>query len=101
MYSWRHRMLRIRNNYGSIAVVLLLLAPGARLDADNRVSAHLVSAAPVAKQTSLKLSSDCCETAAPAPAPAPCKTYKPCVTYRGCWDCCGPKVSQTLKVKDP
>lgn len=96
-------MLRIRNIYGSIAVGLLLLAPSNRLDADNRVSTQLASPVrtPVAKQVSLKLSTDCCETA-PAPAPAPaCKTYKPCVTYRGCWDCCGPTVSQTLKVKDP
>src|SRR5262249_53097839 len=52
-----------------------------------------------AKNVSLSLKGDGCETTQ-APAPA-CKTYKPCVDYRGCCDCCGPKASQTLLVKDP
>jgi len=37
-----------------------------------------------------------CEATQPA-----CSSYKPCVTYRGCLDCCGPRVSQVLLVKDP
>jgi len=30
-----------------------------------------------------------------------CGSYTPCVVYRGCLECCGPKVSQILMVKDP
>jgi hypothetical protein len=30
-----------------------------------------------------------------------CGSYKPCVTYRGCLDCYGPKIGQMLMVKDP
>ena len=42
---------------------------------------------------------DACDSTAPA-GPA-CRVYKPCVTYRGCCDCCGPTASQTLMVPDP
>ncbi|HEY2826243.1 MAG TPA: hypothetical protein VGJ04_01475 [Pirellulales bacterium] len=85
-------MLRIRNMCCLIAIGLMLSLGGAKLQADSQRPIHV-------KNMSLTLNGDCCETA-PAPAPA-CKTYKPCITYRGCCDCCGPKVSQVLQVKDP
>lgn len=42
-----------------------------------------------------KKGDDCC-----APPPV-CTVYKPCVEYKGCLDCCGPKVQQVLVVKNP
>jgi hypothetical protein len=94
-------MLRIRNMCGLIAMGLMLVGSVARLHANSQRSVRPVdnSQALTVKTVSLALNGDCCETA-PAPAQQ-CKTYKPCVTYRGCWDCCGPKVSQVLNVKDP
>ncbi|HZZ27815.1 MAG TPA: hypothetical protein VFE46_07375 [Pirellulales bacterium] len=83
-------MLKIRNICGLTAAALVLLAGLANVSA--------AQSTPV-KNASLNSSGDCCQTA-PTPAPA-CTTYKPCITYRGCCDCCGPKVSQVLKVKDP
>jgi hypothetical protein len=74
-------MLRIRNMC-TLVFGAILLAGIANVQADS----HLPAATSAKSQ------------AAPA---APCKTYKPCVEYRGCCDCCGPKVSQVLKVKDP
>ena len=71
--------------------------------ADSRPAAKIISASvktPILNVSASK-TDDCCQTAAPAPAPAPaCKTYKPCVCYRGDFCCCGPRVSQTLLVKD-
>jgi hypothetical protein len=94
-------MLKIRNMCGLPVAGLLVFAATATLHADSQPTARLfknAQASPV-KNVSLKLDGDCCQTA-PAPAPE-CKTYQPCVTYRGCCDCCGPKVSQMLKVQDP
>ncbi len=95
-------MLQIRNISSLLALTLIFVGGTTSLQADSvRPSQVAANKAVVAKNVSLSTSSDCCETAqAPAPAPT-CKTYKPCVTYRGCWDCCGPKASHTLNVKDP
>ena len=91
-------MLQIRNMYGLASVGLMWLACVANLRADSQPIRLLNSSQAVSvKNASLMLNGDCCPT---APAPA-CKTYQPCVTYRGCCGCCGPKVSQVLKVKDP
>jgi hypothetical protein len=94
-------MLRFRNMCGLFAMGLIVLASVARLRADSRLPARLINSSQglTVKNASLTLTGDCCETA-PAPAPQ-CKTYTPCITYRGCCDCCGPTVSQVLKVKDP
>src|SRR5262249_48906755 len=97
--SRRHPMLRIRNMCGLVALGLMILPGATYLRADSQTAvpqsriAHNLAAATASLQTP-----DSCETTA-APAPA-CKTYKPCVTYRGCCDCCGPRVSQVLNVKD-
>ncbi len=94
-------MLQKRNILALAVASVTLLAGLATLRADNHPTARLVTASkPVAaKNVSLALNGDCNQTA-PAPAPQ-CKTYKPCIDYRGCWDRCGPKVSTVLKVKDP
>ena len=75
-----------------------LLCSTVVLHADNRLPTRLLDAAsttPVVR-TSLARAADGCEVTQPG-----CGSYKPCITYRGCLDCCGPKVSQTLMVKDP
>jgi hypothetical protein len=67
---------------------------------DSRDSARGTNATAKASVKTVSLAnkgSDAC----PATPPPACTTYKPCVSYCGCCDCCGPKVSQVLKVKDP
>ena len=90
-------MLKLCNAGCGLAAVLLLLSSAAMAAA--RVPARLLdgSRATPTVETSLTTTSDCC----PAAPVVECKSYKPCVTYRGCLDCCGPKVSQVLLVKDP
>jgi hypothetical protein len=90
-------MLQNRNMIG-FATGLVLLVGLPSVHADSQRVAHLAnsSAAVSLKNVSLLSSGDCCET-----APAPCKTYQPCIDYRGCWDCCTPTVHQVLNVKDP
>ncbi|HTQ38331.1 MAG TPA: hypothetical protein VMJ32_04850 [Pirellulales bacterium] len=94
-------MLQFRNISFFVAAGLLLIACSANLQADSQLPAHAVKndRTALVKNASLLMNGDCCQTA-PAPA-CGCKTYQPCITYRGCCDCCGPKVSQTLKVQDP
>jgi hypothetical protein len=100
-------MLQIRNVCG-LAMVAFMFIAASRVQADSQSSAGealsnraQTSSTKTAtmKNASLNLNGDCCQTA-PAPAPE-CKTYQPCVIYRGCCDCCGPKATQVLKVKDP
>jgi hypothetical protein len=92
-------MLKLRNLLGAAAVVLLLIGPTFAATASYS-SVKLVSAtanAPVKTVSLNKNNNDC-----PPAAAQPCKTYKPCsISYCGCCDCCGPKASQTLLVKDP
>jgi hypothetical protein len=65
---------------------------GAVTHAESRTSARLLDA----RVQTVSASLAGCEAIQPT-----CGCYKPCVTYRGCFDCCGPKVSQVLMVKDP
>jgi hypothetical protein len=79
------------------AILAVLVAFVTNAVADSRVPAKLLGSADQTPVTIVSLkSSDCCTT-----APAECKTYKPCVSYCGGFCSCGPKVSQTLMVKDP
>jgi hypothetical protein len=74
------------------------LAAASAANADNRVSNRPIGNSAITPvKTILLASSGDCTTI----APAPCKSYSPCVIYRGCCDCCGPKASQVLLVKDP
>jgi hypothetical protein len=91
-------MLKLSNLCGVLAAGLVVLAVSAA-GADNRAPVRLLdksTGTPIAT-VSLSTSGDCCKTTT---APV-CKTYKPCVSYCGCCDCCGPKASQVLSVKDP
>jgi hypothetical protein len=91
-------MLKLSNLCCVLTAGIVVLAVSAAR-ADNRAPVRLLdksTGTPVAT-VSLSTSGDCTK-AAPAPE---YKTYKPCVCYRGCCDCCGPKASQVLKVKDP
>jgi hypothetical protein len=83
-------MLKLRNIATLLAAIGMLVAVCTKAQAETKTPVVQVS---LAKTTS----GDC---AATAPAKE-CKTYKPCVSYVGCCDCCGPKASQVLKVKDP
>lgn len=80
-----------------LAVMFLLEATTSR--ADNRKPLRLSDDAKSAVATAFVDNGDTCDSTAPA-GPA-CRVYKPCVTYRGCCDCCGPTASQTLMVPDP
>ena len=89
-------MLNPCNGCCGLAAVLVLLSSSAL--AGPRGPARLLDASRATPTVEASLTgSDCCP---PAPV-VQCKTYQPCVTYRGCLDCCGPKVSQVLMVKDP
>jgi hypothetical protein len=92
-------MLKFRNVLAAAAVMLLFIGPTFAA-ATDRSSVALVSTSAHASGTTVSLNksnSDC-----PPAAAQPCKTYKPCsISYCGCCDCCGPKASQTLLVKDP
>ena len=86
-------MMKIGNMCGLFAAILLAAVSSAQ--AEMKLAAG--KKGPV-QTVSLSKSGDCCVTPA---APPKCEVYKPCVTYCGGFCCCGPKVSQTLQVKDP
>src|SRR5262249_7855384 len=92
----RDQMLTQINFRCALAAVMLLpgamafCAPSSAARSPDGTKTDHVFAASLAK------SSGGCEATQLA-----CGSYKPCVTYRGCLDCCGAKVSQVLMVKDP
>ncbi len=90
-------MLKI-SNFCCVLAAAFLLFSGTPSRADSRADARLLNKADTSavKTVSLAKTGDGCATPAPT-----CKTYKPCISYCGCCDCCGPKASQVLLVKDP
>jgi hypothetical protein len=82
-------MMKIGNVCGLFAALMIAFVSAAQ--AESKATAKKVPVTTV----SLAKSGDCCVT------PPACEVYKPCVTYCGGFCGCGPKVSQTLQVKDP
>ena len=84
-------------NFCCVLAAAMLLSSAPAVRAENSAAGllegasrgHVIAA-------SLAKSSGGCEETQPT-----CGSYKPCITYRGCLDCCGPKVNQVLLVKDP
>ena len=79
-------------------VAATVLLCGTVMARDSHAAARLLdgTSRPKVIGSALAKSGDGCEATQPA-----CGSYKPCIAYRGCLDCCGPKVTQTLMVKDP
>ncbi|HEY2881691.1 MAG TPA: hypothetical protein VGJ15_04645 [Pirellulales bacterium] len=94
-------MLKIRNLTCVLAAMAIFSIGLNSSSAANSPAANPNSSATAAKSAA-NVSLVSTSTSSSCAPKADCKTYKPCcISYCGCCDCCGPKTSQVLKVKDP